>query len=244
MITMRRTPFPAPGPARPAAAAAFTLIELLTVIAIIGILAAISLVAIGQARESANTVKCAATLRSLGQANLLWIDEHKSTLIPFTPPGQACWSKYLIAQGYFSNDRNSLLCPTHARNVGPYADIIKPRSYHPITFIWKVGTTNEDGTTTYDGAAARIFSSITVPSRTIMFTEMHITDVTSSAFDRERLFNGVGSDIVQPANGSVAMRSFHKNYGKNFVFFDGHVKFLSNEQVIAMRSSGKDPTRP
>jgi prepilin-type N-terminal cleavage/methylation domain-containing protein/prepilin-type processing-associated H-X9-DG protein len=58
----------------------FTLVELLTVVAIIGILSAITMVAIGNARQSARTTKCAANLRQIGSATMLYTGEHKGML--------------------------------------------------------------------------------------------------------------------------------------------------------------------
>jgi prepilin-type N-terminal cleavage/methylation domain-containing protein len=58
----------------------FTLIELLVVIAIIAILAAILVPTVGKVREKANTTKCAANMRSVAAAGLLFANEHKGKL--------------------------------------------------------------------------------------------------------------------------------------------------------------------
>lgn len=55
----------------------FTLVELLVVIGIIALLIAILLPALSRARESANLLKCMATLRSMGQAAHLHAAEHQ-----------------------------------------------------------------------------------------------------------------------------------------------------------------------
>jgi len=62
--------------------AGFTLIELLVVIAIIAILAAILFPVFAQARESARLTQCASHLRQIGQAILMYSDDHDETLPP------------------------------------------------------------------------------------------------------------------------------------------------------------------
>lgn len=61
---------------------AFTLIELLVVIGIVALLIGILIPALAQARKTARTVACAASLRGIGQGLVLYHGDHKELVVP------------------------------------------------------------------------------------------------------------------------------------------------------------------
>ncbi|AHF91017.1 hypothetical protein OPIT5_13155 [Opitutaceae bacterium TAV5] len=110
---------------------AFTLIELLTVIAIIGILAALSFAGFSQVRRLADQTKCAANLRGLATAGLLWINDHKGNMpdaMFWRHPSQSHDGSFLPYLGYTDGqgatpDTPTLMsCPASFKDVGPNPD--------------------------------------------------------------------------------------------------------------------------
>lgn len=83
----------APRPRRPAG---FTLVELLAVIAIVGVLAAITIVAVGHARKSAQSSRCVSNLRQLGIAVLARAADHKGQIPMPTPTDNVRWHGYIV----------------------------------------------------------------------------------------------------------------------------------------------------
>jgi prepilin-type processing-associated H-X9-DG protein/prepilin-type N-terminal cleavage/methylation domain-containing protein len=61
----------------PARRRAFTLVELLVVIGIVAVLIAVLMPALARGREHANRIKCAANLRSMGQALTMYVQQYR-----------------------------------------------------------------------------------------------------------------------------------------------------------------------
>jgi prepilin-type N-terminal cleavage/methylation domain-containing protein/prepilin-type processing-associated H-X9-DG protein len=83
-------------------ASAFTLVEVLVVIAIIGVLISLLLPAISMARQQANTIACAANLRGIMQAIMLYATDWNDAI-----PGDANTSGAVLLLPEYDNDN----CP-------------------------------------------------------------------------------------------------------------------------------------
>src|SRR4051794_31638738 len=88
-------------PRRVARAGGFPLVDLLVLIGIIPLLISILLPALSKAKESANTVKCLANLRSIGQAAAAYSSDHRGMMVPCAYAGdKEFWYVTLVDEGY------------------------------------------------------------------------------------------------------------------------------------------------
>ena len=113
-------------------ARAFTLVELLVVIGICSLLIAMLLPALATARESANRVKCAGNLRSLGQIVFIFAHDHGDRVpegqnTPYSGTGSSTptwmYSKdYFVLVDDYGANQKLFICPSSAlADQGPTA---------------------------------------------------------------------------------------------------------------------------
>lgn len=189
--------------------AGFTLIELLVVIAIIAIIAALFLPALGRARESAQSTKCASNLRQIALGVFIYSDEHEDTF-----PAQPGDEIPVRAAGGDGRNYYDLLIP-YLNNPQvwdcPSAHLLEPghvgyMSYHMNGLVI---TTNGLKT-----------STVTEPSLTLLMNDAGEKRRWDWAFLRPDQ-QGVYSYALPISN--------HKG-GGNVTFVDGHVKWFHDRQ--------------
>jgi prepilin-type N-terminal cleavage/methylation domain-containing protein len=218
----------------------FTLIELLVVISIISLLMSILLPALGQARKTANALKCANLLRSMGLANVMYSSDFKDWAAPNWWRETSTSSKryyFLTNTGiherlnvttadYGARWAHSFACPeaTALNNTswsnsdgvlirGVYGHNYHVGSYRGADSNWSTGT-----------ISGLKFSELLEPSK-----KLNLSD----ALDQQIGYTYVSSYVTDKPqqNNTPAFR--HLGTTHNAVFFDQHVSRVSQEDSLA-----------
>lgn len=203
---------------------AFTLVELLTVIAIISLLAAILFPVFAQARDKARGISCVSNLRQMGMALVQYTQDYDDRMPNNDNSGAGGrWESTLdMMRPYYKSDQ-VLICPSAADTDKFYlfGDTTRPRcSYSINNTYWY------DGTDKIFEKPGMLEGSFTDPTNTIFLGDSK-AEASGNAWGFQVTgYQYMGTTPITQGSGSQGSFSYRHRGGANFVFFDGHVKWL------------------
>jgi len=220
---------------------AFTLIELLVVIAIIAILASILFPVFARARENARKAACQSNLKQIGLGVMMYAQDYDETypIASLTYTGGAIWQ---VLDPYVKNDQ-VWVCPT--------AGVIMSGStrVHSGGYGWNIcgtqyvgsgATGNGFGWTnskpcTQSGSTTSFtkLAGVSYPAQTVMMDDPASTGYTGNGEQMDPVNNRnylpvLHGGQVGPFYQSSAVNLTSFEGGGNYLFADGHVKFMTN----------------
>ena len=235
----------------------FTLIELLVVIAIIAILAAILFPVFAKVREKARQISCASNEKQIGVAFLAYEQDYDETLPPasyndivqVTPatPVPTAWM-YLV-DPYIASGITESASADAGRGYSVFVcpdwsvtDVTQPgkspsesHSYAANANImpsWITATGQTPSTNPPTSIA-----SIQGPSQLVLVTEASTSRIFTTGDDTVVDTGGTGNVFEQCQAVYLMGRARHSN-GGNYIFNDGHVKWVAAPPVSYTHLAG------
>jgi prepilin-type N-terminal cleavage/methylation domain-containing protein/prepilin-type processing-associated H-X9-DG protein len=192
--------------------AGFTLIELLVVIAIIAILAAILFPVFGAARQKAKSVTCLNNVKELMLASLMYVSDNNQVLwvysaVQLSPLGPAYPLGFAASLWPYVMNSNIYVCPLCQNQNYPVSTVPPNGNYldYVIERDWMSYALNMYG--------------ITYPAECML-----LTDISG-----QQQLSGPSQGPMCSADPRVGNPH---NGGSNCGYFDGHVKWLSENDPL------------
>ena len=244
---------------------AFTLVELLVVIAIIAILAAILFPVFARARENARRTACLSSSKQIGLAyNMYATDYDDRTVRIHTQPGSIgpVWTDLL--QPYIKSSQIYQGCPSReyaAEWLPSDLSSTSTQSRGKQNVAYSYNSLYASGGSSTDGQEATPpvgnpnvdpglpLAAMPVPAETIVFgdnasnyivysgTKNDITINLEAPYDSLSNAPNIRRAGASNNNRSQAFVGQHFE-GANFIFADGHVKWLRISEVVRTNSNG------
>ena len=188
----------------------FTLLELLIVISIIAILSSLLLPALGKARGNARTMVCANSMKQIGVATLMYVDDSEGYFIPYYAENPDYFQLLLLA--------NKEYLPRNSWNSKKTGLLWCQSNLESIIYFSYFSNYSQNSDAESNPSKAGVLNlpfkinSIVIPSAKVMFAESGTIPSTGMYY-----FHGTAARVGWIHSG-----------GANFLFMDGHVLFRKN----------------
>ncbi len=212
----------------------FTLIELLVVIAIIAILAGLLFPVFAKARDKARQTSCFNNEKQIGMALRQYLDDWDGGLPGYHHNEDPTRGYFrLLLQPYLKSEE-VWVCPSDSCPSGAY--MIRDsngqlrrerRSYLPNAQVIGPGDSQSGGQGLAPDRGAEAETEIVEPSQTIAIAEKR-TGWADWHLDFPQ-------DVLPPYGGEHSLEKQRHNGGSNYIFADGHVKWMTFAQTMMPR---------
>jgi prepilin-type N-terminal cleavage/methylation domain-containing protein/prepilin-type processing-associated H-X9-DG protein len=193
----------------------FTLVEVLVVITIIVALASISVPLSRSIMQSVHERTCAANLRQIGVASMLYASDNQMSLPVTTHQRRQGGKSWTLTLQPYASGTITFKCPK---------DPVKTRAYTYV--INDFLTPNPAGAPELNYS---ILARLSQPESTMMFAEASETYQNTDHFHFSEFHGGAVPDSVFESQVNTSAHSPRANY----LFADGHIESLSRADVLA-----------
>jgi len=210
----------------------FTLIELLIIIAIIAILAAILFPVFAQAREKARQASCLSNERQIGNAILMYAQDHGETL----PPASVSLPGMTLPTGWVNLVDPYVRSGAPARTeeaIGKAYGVFTCPDFQPVSGISLPGASyainrnfspalNNDALAVWGRPAPATLAAVGYPAQCVLATEGAGHRVFTDGDDHDSMAGQ--PDVVQQSQAIYLLARVRHGGAANYLLFDGHVK--------------------